>query len=134
MNKRDEWTFRYRGKALLAATQAKIEHHDGRFVWWEKEKNTAETELREKGITIEMRERPGTRLVPDQAAFSAYAARGVPIVQLDPERQRHLQECHDKMDEHARRAQEYRVFARAFELNQDAELDLTVADIQFFGL
>jgi hypothetical protein len=119
MSLRRQWRFGYQAGRLVRPADEKREHHRDRARWWQDELEKAEKDLRQHGV--EFREYPvtgGTQVNPV----------------LDPTRQARVQECRQKVKDHESLAEEYALYARAFELNPDVELELDAEDVKFFGL
>lgn len=125
MNQRNNWTFRFDARTLSKAAKEKIEHHEGRLRFWESELEKADISLRETGV--EFRETPHVN--------NSYSTtmQNVQVI-VDPQKQAHLSNCQTKVRDHQFKVHDYGTFLRAFETNPRAELDLTVEDMEFFGL
>ena len=97
-SRRATWVFRYKPSEVLAAAEAKVEHHTKRGEFWAEEHDKAEEELKEKGF--EYRER-----------FSSHE----PHVQIvgDPELADRVAECRNKIKEHRKMRELSETWVRA---------------------
>lgn len=119
MSLRRQWRFAYQAGKLVQPADGKREHHQFRARWWQGELEKAEKDLRQHGVEFrEYQVTGGTQVNPV----------------LDPTRQARVQECRQKVKDHEALADEYAIYARAFELNPGAELELDAEDVKFFGL
>lgn len=119
MSLRSKLEFDYTGAALGAACEKKRDHHEERLKWWEGELETAREAF--KGAAVTFQEYPVTGGVRTQAL-------------IDPAKQRRMDECHAKVEEHRVKREEYDRWGRGFRANADAHFALDPDDIAYFGL
>ncbi len=117
--KRNFWPFNYKAGDLVVPAQKKATYHRERQKNWLDSYERVKRELKEKGIDIRFAEVTGGERAD---------------IVVDQQIQRRLDECMSKMRAHKRQAEEYEAFTRAFTLNEHQELELTVDDINYFGL
>ena len=122
--KRDGWTFAYSTAELLRASQERVAHHTERLEHWTTERDAREEKLRAEGIDIRAAVRAGV------ANSTAYY--GQPT--LDADLLHALQEAQERVDFHTERQEAFARWVRALQHDEDRTRELTVQDIEFFGL
>lgn len=125
MAKRQEWTFQYTAEELTTAATAKRDYHAGRVAHWIGEQESADADLRANGITIRDAVRVG-------ALGASNTYRQEPLI--DNQKMRRLEEAQAKVQEHQSKTEDYERWLRAFERAGGRTLELTVDDVDFFGL
>ena len=142
------WTFEYTGQQLAEAANKKVSFHKERYNSFKAAREKLFAELKEKGIELVEQDDPLLALYGDFDAQGAErfagsaltgtmaraAHHGLPTIRIEPEAEKNLREFGQQMQQHAREVEQYANFSRAFELNPDARLPLTVEDIRYFGL
>ncbi len=120
MSRRD-WGFLYRGDALVSACDDRIAYHTARLAWWEAERDRAEADFRETGIEFRDREMTSGHRVD-------------PV--FDPEKQRRLGECREKVRSHTDDVREFRCYRAGLSLDssRDRNFTCTADDIAWLGL
>ena len=119
MNQRQNWRFDHITSRLVAPAETKAEYHRQRQAHWSNELEIAREKFKNEGIN--WREHPVTGGI-----------QVTPII--DPERQRHVTLCQEKVNTHHSQVELYESYIRAFKTNLSAVLQLDVEDITFFGL
>lgn len=120
MSLRRDWKFEFTTDVLLPATAAKLAHHRERHEWWQGELFKAETELKEKGLSVRAHRVSGGEQRHEAVIDHTY--------------QRRVQECSEHLHKHAQSVEGYERWERAFKLNPGKSLELDEKDIAFFGL
>ena len=120
---RDQWEFRYRPAEVLGAAQKMLVHHQERLIWWEKEMDKAENDLKEKGFEYRQEHRSmGSDLV----------------IVGDPQLAKRVSDCKNMIKEHQKRINLYETWVRALQGKAEREpktdLVLKIDDIVFFGM
>lgn len=119
-NVRSKWTVEVEAHHLLKASADRAAYHKGRAEWWRQQKESAETQLREFGITLEHFD--VTNGVRTEAV-------------LDQTLSRRVTECERKADTHRQLEKRYRAFASFFGLSSpDAKFKLNADDVLYFNL
>lgn len=119
LNNRLNWTFQYGADVLGEAAKEKREHHEARLLFWETTKAIAEAELRETGISLKDYEVSGGKRIEaivDQSISNRY------------------NEATERVSSHQFRMDEYARYIRAFAASGSKVFELTVDDMNFFGL
>lgn len=119
---RYEWSFFYSVEEVCKAARVQKEYHEGRRDWWEAELAKAEATLKEKGL--EYRE-------------SHYTGGHRLEAVLDPQLKTRVEECRQRRDEHENKRKEFHRWERslAHEMeSRSSDLQLTIDDVEFFGL
>ncbi len=120
MSLRSKLEFDYTGETLAVACEKKRDHHESRQTFWAAEMETAREAF--KGAAVQFQDYPVTGGgVRTQAV-------------IDPGKQRRLDECTGKVDEHRKQREEYDRWARGFRANADSHFALDPDDIAYFGL
>lgn len=121
---RNEWKFDYATGVLLDAASAKHAHHASRLQWWEQRKEEVMNEVRSKGLEVS----------EDLASlYATSAAAGGPRITVKDDYQRKLNECHQKIKEHAQKVREYAGWEAVLESRPaDERRDLHADDWLFF--
>ena len=120
MSIRNDWQFDYSSEDLMKAVRTKIEHHQTRLEWWEKDREAVKKAIKESGIEVE--------------EFPVTGGARAEIV-VDPGRLNRLQEAQSKIMGHKRSLKEYRRYERALAQKQSqVSFALDIEDVQFFGL
>lgn len=122
--KRKEWTLDYAPLVVGAAACDRKEHHEARLAYWIDRKDTAEKELREKGIEI------------DESAAGAGSTSNYLEPRFDSALWQQYRQCVQKVNEHRDKAKTYASWERMLNVAKDREimLKLDVEDVEFFGL
>lgn len=122
---RSEWKFTFSTEVVLAAADAKVRYHQGRLMHWEAELEQAENDLRANGFDI----RSAVNLTPS----TSNSYREQPV--LDQTKVQRVRECDTKAAEHRGMVAEFGTWVRALQANPGPiSLQLTISDMQFFGL
>ncbi len=120
MSLRNDWSFDYSSEDLMKAVREKIEHHQTRLEWWEKDREGVKQAIRELGI--------------DLREFPVTGGNRAELV-VDPVQLNRLQEILSKIRGHERSLKEYRRYERALAQKQSqVSFALDIEDVQFFGL
>lgn len=120
MSKREEWTFLYTRQQVCDAAKAQEAYHQQRLDYWRAEEERADAELRS---SVEFREHQVT------------GGEQIRVV-LDPEKQEYLNTAKHKAAGHRTKWEDYArwVVALSGRVNGGKDLELTFADLQYFGL
>jgi hypothetical protein len=122
---RNDWEFEYTASKLAEGARAQLAFRRGRIEAWTKAKREVMAEIKESGI--EVSESMG-------AGFSNYTEKMGPQVMVRGDLQRKLTECHAKIREHEKEADEIGGWIQVLEANPEARLKLNHSDwIYFFG-
>jgi hypothetical protein len=121
---------------LVEPSRKKAERHRERERDWIKKLEDAEKELREKGVSVEVYDQnAGTYL---NTAILASGAIGAQTQMFQPRVDQKLldnvKHAKAKMLEHRSKAEQYEKYARAFALDKERKVRLSVEDIHYFGL
>lgn len=155
------WVYKPAGD-LVEPSRKKAEHHRLREKHYTQKLEEAEKELREKGVSIELfdpttntyqhvpagsiasgaigmgwlNQQTGGALVAPNAAQLQSLAGSLPQFQprVDQRLADNAKNAKMKMLEHREKAFAYEKFARAFALDSERKVRLTVEDIHYFGL
>jgi len=95
---RDKWEFEVLSKELAQAALNKMSYHQLREQTWRGMKDEVMAEIRATGIDIS-----------ESAMGANYANTALitPQISIKPDLQRRLTECHNKIQEHQKKSQEY---------------------------
>lgn len=121
MSRRATWEFEFTITELSGAARAKAVHHRDRQTFWQTEASAREQEIRETA---------GIELMPITGGNRAE-------LRADPAILRRHDEAQNKVQAHKRLAEEYEMYAAAFELAKHGAVTgllLHADDILFFGL
>jgi hypothetical protein len=119
---RETWKFNYRSSDIVAACSHKLEYHKSRENHWREEFKKAEENLRTQGISIDT--------IPDLPAFNNSYKQEVSI---DQKILKEVRDAQSKINEHITKQKEYNKYYRAL-LSRNMSLELTVDDLDFFGM
>lgn len=119
---RKTWEFPYPADKLLAAAQAKFDHHHGRQHWWQYKRDEVMAKIKEGGIEI------------DESVAAPFTGKSYrdPSVQLDVGLVRDMDECLAKVREHRDKATEYDGWVQVLGSQGQTMLPLHVDDWLFF--
>lgn len=116
---RESWSLEIRASVLAEAAGVKANFHLSRKAFWEGELEAAEKALKEEGIDFR-----------SNAISGGYRT----DVVIDPERQRRVNECRERMETHKRLFEEYDGYVRFLTFAGEREMSLRPDDITFFDL
>lgn len=123
---RDKWEFKFTAKKLADGATKKFRHHRERVLFWQDAKAKVMAEVKESGIEV-----------TESAACnntSNYTRGMTPQVMVRNDLQIRLTECHEKIQEHQRKVNEYAGWLQVFENNPETQLSLNADDyLYFFG-
>lgn len=119
LNNRLNWTFQYGAEVLLEAAKAKQEYHEARLLFWETAKAAAEVELRASGISLRDYEVSGGKRIE---------------AQIDRALENRFNEVTERATSHQFRMGEYERYIRAFTASGNKVFELTIDDMNYFGL
>lgn len=126
---RKEWHFNYTSQKLADAAAEKKLHHSKRLTWWQDKQSAVISEVREKGLEV------NESIAAEYALSSFIAGGGVPrgaqIVVKD-DYQVKLNECHQKIQHHSGRVEEYDGWLQMLAANPDQTVELDIDDWLFF--
>ena len=123
--------------SLIEPCKKKAAHHREREQAWTKKLEEAEAELREKGISLDVYDSTtGTYLNNNMVASGLIT--GVANQQFQPRVDQKLMDgvrsCKQKMLDHREKAIFFEKHARAFAINPDFTVKLTIEDCHTYGL
>lgn len=120
---RGEWVFEYEVQELLTACNSKIDHHSNRIDYWESERDNSLASLKEHGV--EFRE------------YDVTGGQRLEVI-ADPSLAARFRESKNKVEQHKKSRLEFSRFARAFERasqsNPSIKYELSIEDVEYFGL
>jgi hypothetical protein len=119
LNNRLNWTFQYGAEVLGEAAKARQQHHEARLLFWETTKAVAETELRDSGISLRDYEVSGGKRIE---------------AVVDPSLSNRYSEATERVDSHYFKLGEYDRYIRAFAASGSKVFELTIDDMNYFGL
>jgi len=122
---RKEWVFYYDLADLSVAIVDKINFHTARLFYWEDEYGKAESEFKASGINLSGEPTAYTH------SNSGYGAMQVTI---DPKMQKRVLDAESKVKEHRDKLAEFETWKRSLDHTDDLELELTIEDVNYFGL
>jgi len=131
--------FRVNKKAgeLIGSCRKNGEHHRKREQFYTKELEIAERVLKEKGVTVEVFD--AVKGYYTQVASGAIGSGGLGVQQnfqakIDQVMLDAVKKAKDKMLEHREKAEGFERYAKAFSLNAEEIIRLSVTDIEYFKL
>lgn len=123
MTTRNDWTFPYSVRDLLAATEATFAHHQERIAHWLKQVEIAETDLTENGIDFRKAVSPGMS--------TQYVAQP----QFDTGKLATLREAQERVTRHQKECEDYGIWISIFRDSDPARmLDCGFSDVLYFGI
>lgn len=116
---REQWKFTHGTEHLVKACEEKRAHHEARLTHYEAEHTNVMAEIKERGLNFEeVQYTGGSNLV----------------AKADPVLAERLKVARRRRDFHRERAAEFARWKRAFELSSEAQYQLDIEDVEFFGL
>lgn len=125
MTFRASWRFPYTADKLLKAATDKKGFHETRKAWWETKRDEIKADIREKGLEID------ESIAHGSPKFSASNYRD-PIVQINNEMLRDLQETLEKVREHGDKVKDYDAWCQVLASQGQVTFDLNHQDWLFF--
>lgn len=119
IDNRINWTFQFAAETLEAAAEKKTGHHDARLLFWEEALKIAEIDLKEKGVDIR--------------EYEVSGGKSIDFV-MDPGLKSRYNKSSERIDYHRHRIADYARYYRAFELSPNKVFELTISDMEYFGL
>lgn len=120
--KRGGWTFAQSIRNVARQAEAEAEYHDGRVEFWESERSKVMDQIADEGLDVR-----------SQAVTGGSRAEVI----IDPSLSKRLSECESKLDEHARRRDEFEQWASVLNFAADGKpttmLELDFDDLAYFG-
>ena len=116
---RHYWVVDLPASVVREAAEKKWAYHTGRTEWWKVKLDEAEAALKELGIDFR-----------SNAISGGYRT----DVVIDPERQRRVNECREKVQSHNAAALEYEGFGRFLAMAEPGSVSLRPEDVVFFDL
>ncbi len=121
---RDRWVFEYTANKLAEAATRKREWHKGRTEFWKAAKDKVMGEVKESGIEVSESAGGGN--------YTSNSLRNAPQVMVRNDLQQKLTECHQKIQEHLAKTQEYDGWVQVLNGNPEARFQLNSDDYLFF--
>lgn len=122
---------------LIEPSWAKANHHRDREKYYTGELETAEKDLREKGISVEAYDQIGQLSQQNYENVFSGNITGPQVTfapKIDQTMLDKVKRAKEKMLEHRGDAKGYERYARAFACAPNAKLELTVSEVDYFGL
>lgn len=134
---RNLWLFTFSKEAIQAAAAAKLELHTERLEYWTKRQKAVKKELETKGVLFGDGEEDEGPDVLGFSSSSTYYSSNAPrrdqTLKVDPKLSKKYNEANAKVEEHTGKVREFKMFVAALVYSPET-LELTVRDVEFFGL
>ena len=117
--KREKWTVKVVATALVTCCHERIAYHRKRGEFWANERENAERELRDNGISLKQ--------------FSVTGGTRTQAT-LDESMAERVTECQQKQREHADSFNRFVAYRAMFALLKGNELELTADDVLYFNI
>ena len=126
--RRPYWVFTYKGDALLYGAKAQLEFRLSRVKAWKDAKDKIMAEIRQSGIEITESVASSMNLYSKSNTMAGRA----PTVSIRADLEEKLVECHNKIEEHQRSADQYQSWVAILESNKENTYELTYDDWLYF--
>lgn len=123
---RSDWEFEYPAEVLAKAATEKRDHHNTRLAWWVAQQDAVMADVKSKGLEISESQ---SSLYSVAGALSG--GQGAQVI-VKNEYQMKLNECHVKIQQHAKLVKEYDGWVQVLDGNRASALKLKHSDWLFF--
>lgn len=129
--KRSEWEFEYSSHQLIESANKQKVFRLSRVAWWSDAKEKVMAEVRESGLEV------SESIANSSGSYSGYTTinvGGAPQLSVRADLQKKLGECHMKIQEHQRAADEYDGWIQVLSAHRESVFKLNHSDwLYFFG-